>query len=473
MLQVEELKYMKDGKWHVLSDGAWDGAAGSYDVSATPQDDVKLKLLSNGDGTYTALLFGTGATKNFTKANPVPWADLAGVISAIVIGKGVTSIGDYLFNRHEAVRSLSFEDSSTIVHLGEKAFQGCAFDGEFSFPNLSDEEMAQVFSHCTKLEGLTFSANVKTITGAAFTGCLSLRYVHGVGNVQRIKPGAFINTPMLDSLDLDPDVCTDMEESAFLLSGNAMRYANLSTWEKTTFGRNAIPSITYSGKYFEELANELPEIRAVGLPNVPEREVNADAVYKYTDIPYCRRTLDGINEQVMLSEGCQAASLYHLFNWLNGAPYDSLGEWWQKEILDKYQSLDGLEIYEHDISIIREEVERTLGWSDREGFPMPVNTKGEESGFESVGNANDVKAAIADELKAGRPMTADIRYFQKGEGHAVAIIGSNAVTDKLIVVDPVRTSGDRGCVYEVAFEQLFGDYGTCMAYGYDFEGGDG
>ena len=437
------LNFKKNGQWYDLGEDTPERLAGaSYDVSATESDKVKLYLLTNGDGTLTALLAGKGDTKNMTKDGH-PWKEYINAIAAIVVGKGVTSIGERLFQRHEAVKSLVFEDSGSIKHLGRLAFQGCQMGGEYSFPNLSDAEMAQVFSHCPNLEGITLNENVKSIASAAFTACLNLRYVHGIGGVQTVGSGAFINAPKLESLDLDPAVCTAFADSAFLLSGNAMRYANPAVWPNTQIGSDAIPAESYT-------AEELAQIRAVGLPNVVPHEVNIDTQNNYPDVPYCIRR--GSLTSIAV-DGCMAMALYHLYNWYYDGKYDSFLPWWQKEIIGKNPTIANL-----DINEMQAAMSATLGWTERTGFPVKI-----------ADDPAAAKRAIATELAAGRALVANFGYFAD-TGHGVAIIGSNAVRDKLIVADSTRTSGDKGCIYEASFEQLFADFGECMVISYDTEG---
>ena len=437
------LKYKKNGKWYPVDGAGESTEVAAYDVSATTEDNVKLSILLNADGTYTAQLTGNGATKDFAKGDK-PWQEYAPSITAIVVGRGVTSIGERLFQRHEAVKALTFEDSGSIIHIGRLAFQGCQMGGEYSFPRLGAEEevteMAQVFSHCINLEGITLNKNVKSIASAAFTACLSLRYVHGLGGVRTVGLGAFINAPKLESLDLDPAVCTAFAESAFLQSGVAMRYANTSVWKNTQMESNAIPAKTYS-------EGMLAKIRSVGLPNVVPNEVNVDGQNNYPDIPYCKR--NGALTSIAV-DGCMALALYHLYNWYNGAPYANFAEWWEAEIIANNPNITDTDINEAQAAIAD-----TLGWAERAGFPVRVKDDPEAA-----------KRAIATELAAGRALAANFGY-NSAQGHSVAIIGSNAVTDKLTIADSTRTSGDKGCIYALSFEQIFGDFDECLVISYD------
>ena len=428
----------------------WQGSyvAACYDVSKEGEGNVKLILLGNGDGTYEAQLRGEGTTMDFAKGDK-PWQAYVDAITSITVGDGITAIGNRLFHRHEAVRQLHFEDSSKITHLGERAFQGCQFGGEYSFPNLEDAELAAVFSHCTKLRGLTLNDNVKGIAAAALSACLSLQYVHGISKVVEVGVGAFIDAPKLESLDLDPQVCESVHQSAFRLSG-AMRYARTENWN-TEFLSDAIPAENFSDL-------QLEEIRKVGLSNAAPGEVNADGQNQYGNIAFCKR--NGVTVSIS-ADGCMALSMYHLYNKIGSSPYDRFAEFWTEKILQDGETLEsGIDI---DINQAQEEMARRLGWSVKEGFPMKIKD-----------DPASAKRAIADELAAGHGLVANLAFYVTGAdtyGHGVAIVGSNAVTDKLIVADSIRTSGTKGCIYEMAFEQLFGGIDTEVIFAFEF-GGD-
>lgn len=456
---MPELQYRKDGQWYDLAEGAPEDIAGaSYDVSATPADKVKLYLLSNGDGTYTALLAGKGATENMAKDGH-PWREYINAIAAIVVGKGVTSIGERLFQRHESVKSLVFEDSGSIKHLGRLAFQGCQMGGEYSFPNLTDTELAQVFSHCPNLEGITLNSNVDGVAASALSSCLNLRYANGLIGVRDVGLGAFAYTPKLENLDLDPKEGPIFSQSSFRISG-AMRYANDGVWAAARFLSGSVPVANFS-------TEQLEAIRREPLPIVPGKEVNVDGQYQYTDIRYAKRTENGQTQYVTVSaDGCRALSFYHLYNATHEKKYADFRSWWNEVMLPAYAQnpIDGIaNIYDHDVNDMERVMRETLGWTVRESASMKVQ-----------GDPLLAKKAIAAELTAGRAVIADLSFHVSADalyGHAVTIIGSNAVTDKLIVADSIRISGNKGNVYEVAFECLFGNFANEGIWSYDTNGG--
>lgn len=455
------LKFKKDGQWYELGEDTPESLAGaSYDVSATPDDKVTLYLLTNGDGTLTALLAGKGDTENMEKDSH-PWREYINAITAIVVGKGVTSIGERLFQRHEAVKSLVFEDSGSIKHLRRLAFQGCQMVGEYSFPNLEDTELAQVFSHCPNLEGITLNSNVDSVATSALSSCLNLRYVNGLIKVREVGLGAFAYTPKLENLDFDPKEDPSFLQSSFRISG-AMRYANHGIWGDAEFLSGSVPIESFTAEQLENLRRE-------PLPTIPEKNVNADGQYQYTDILYAKRTENGQTQHATISaDGCRALSFYHLYNATHEKKYADFRSWWNEVMLPAYAQnpIDGIaNIYDHDVNDMERVMRETLGWTVAENASMKVQD-----------NPVLAKEAIAAELAAGRAVIADLSFHISADalyGHVVTIIGSNAVADKLIVADSIRISGNKGNVYEVAFEQLFGNFANERIWSYDTNGGDG
>ena len=439
------IKYEKGGKYYYLVAGN-EANAVTYDVSASAEDKVKLSIIPIGDGTHLAKLTGYGATKNFASADVKPWDKYIPSISAIEIGAGVTSIGERLFRRHEAVKSLVFEDSDSIRHLGKHAFQGCQFGGEYSFPNLEDVEFAAVFSHCTRLKSVTLSENVQELALGAFSTCMNLESVKGLKNVYSIGIGAFGYTPKLESLDVTPDLCGVLE-SSFRLSG-AMRYdPSQFVFAETII--DATPHDSFSKQ-------ELDGIRKVLLPLAKEDAFDADGQYQYDYINYCVRNGALTNIQ---QDGCSALSLYHAYKKITGSSYRNFEAFWKDKILQNGETLEsGIN---SDINQMLMEMTSRLKWT-----PTQMHIKD---------NPEAAKRKIADELAAGRALVANFAiYIGEGStyGHSVAVIGSNPVTDKLIIADSIRTSGSKGSVYEMSFEQLFGNFPTDCIFAFDV-GGDG
>lgn len=442
------LKYKKDGVWHPV--GIYETGIPESVVEAvyTVSEGITLTLTRNTDAeTYTAYLTGNGAAADYGRYDVKPWAAYIDKITGIHVGAGVTSLGDYLFAEHSAVTQLKFEDSSKIAHLGDRCFWRCQFGGEFSFLGLTDTTLARAFASCVNIKALTLPETVTEIGGNALILCLNLQKVAGLGKVQNIGTKAFHYTPKLANVDLDPTVCQNVGEAAFFISP-ALSRVNAADWNGTTFGYNASAIANWT-------AEQLAAVRAVQLPNVLLRDFVPDAQYKYSGDAengdkYAYGTFEyrGQTFQRYLDEGCEAGALCTVFNVLKGTAYDSIGEWWIREVYEKNAQV-GLA----DISEVFDAVLPVVGLQRKATYPIYANAESLD-GAEAF-NLPNVKRAIVQELSAGNPLILSF-WTTPDYGHAVAIIGADATTDQLIIADTARSSGDRGMIYKVALEDLVG-----------------
>ena len=436
------LKQKVDGIWQAVSE-----QNRIVDAVYYVGENVVLTLRRNSDGlTDTAYLSGEGATKDYTKDDVKSWNEYIPRITAIHIGAGVMSLGTYLFAEHTAVKKLTFEDSSTIARLGDRCFWRCQFGGEYSFPNLTDAEFKRVFAACVNLEGITLGDAVTAIGNNAFNSCINLRRVSGLRNVASVGTQAFLYTPKLESVDLSPSVCKTIGTAAFCFSP-AMSHLNMDVWNGTTFDYNACASANWS----EE---QLAEVRAITLPTVKLWDVGADAIHKYGEVAgaeylYGTWAQGGNTYHQYLELGCHAAALSYVFNILNGKRYTSIGQWWLNEIYAKDKTIGQT----HYNDIFNKVVE-VAGL--REKSEISANTDG----------LSAVKQAIADELSNGNPLICHL-WTTQSYGHAVAIVGANRATDKLLIADSVKTSGERGVVYEIALEDLIGVHSGARIEAYE------
>lgn len=410
-------------------------------------EDVILTLKRNTDAlTDTAYLSGSGATRDYSNGEAKPWDEYIPKITAIHIGAGVTSLGDYLFDQHMAVTKLTIEDSSTITHLGDRCFRRCQFGGEYSFPGLTDATMKRAFNSCVNLKGITLPDTVTAIGDNAFGSCVNLERVTGLRNVESVGTQAFLYTPKLRSIDLSPAVCKSIGTAAFCLSP-AMSHLNMDVWNGTTFDYNACASANWS----EE---QLAEVRAITLPTVKLWDVGADAIHKYGEVAgaeylYGTWTQGGTTYHQYLELGCHTAALSYVFNILHGKRYTSIGQWWLNEIYGKDSAVG--QAHYNDIA---DKVVEIAGLNRK--TEIVANTDG----------LSAVKQAIVEELSNGNPLICKL-WTTQSYGHAVAIIGANAATDKLLIADSTKTSGGRGIVYEVALEDLIGVHQNARIEAYE------
>ena len=170
--------------------GAW------AQVSGTPDDpwisgDCTL-ILSEG----TLTVSGTGAMADYATSNKTPWNANKGNITSVVIGSGVTSIGNYAFEDCTNLASVSIPAS--VTRLGDHAFKNCGTNaaaltvtfaegtspmtiGEYAFkkanltsitiPNRVTSIGKSAFNECTNLASVSIPASVTSLGEEAFLQC--------------------------------------------------------------------------------------------------------------------------------------------------------------------------------------------------------------------------------------------------------------------------------------------------------------
>lgn len=437
-----------------------------YDVGTT-ENTVYIVIIGNADGgTYSAYVIGEGAIADYGRYDTKPWADYIDNITNIYVGAGITSIGAYCFAEHTAVKRLQFEDSTTITHLGDRAFWRCQFSGNFSFPNLTDTALTRAFAACGNMRELSLPNTVTTLNNDALNACLNLRKVTGLENVQTVGKNAFFATPKLTQIDLDQNTVTSIGNDAFFISP-AFSNINVSEWSNTTFGTNAAATINWT----EE---QLSEVRAIELPNIQLLSVDPDILTNYgesagEDFKFSLDH-DGTTQRY-LEMGCDVTGLCLLYNLWHGTSLN-LGQWWTEVILPADDALSavngqtpirGGQVAHADIT---NRVAEAMGTRRKSVYPLFANITVADNTVDypadtmtgQIFNLPVVKQAIVNELLLG-----NIPVLSWGRSdnyqHAVNIIGANAATDKLIVVDNSKLSSSiKGNIYEIALEDIISNH---------------
>lgn len=187
---------------------------------------------------FTLTLTGTGATKDFTSygAGRSPFVSNTTIknnCKTIVIGGGITRIGDYTFNALMNVTSITFPSTlesvgyqsfasmnkmsalpqgSNLVTIGEAAFAGWSTATELDLPDTVVTIGKRAFNSW-KPSTLTIPASVRTISDSAFSGWTNLETLVFEEGVETIGANAFAST-MLTEANL-PASLTSMDATSF------------------------------------------------------------------------------------------------------------------------------------------------------------------------------------------------------------------------------------------------------------------
>ena len=116
-------------------------------------DNLTWKFTSS-DGTLT--ISGTGNMTNFVDNRYVPWCSslLYNEIKKVVIGDGVTSIGDHAFEICSSLTSVTIPNS--VTSIGNYAFMHCKILTSVTIPNSVTSIGKYAFMNCKSLTSITF-----------------------------------------------------------------------------------------------------------------------------------------------------------------------------------------------------------------------------------------------------------------------------------------------------------------------------
>ena len=131
--------------------------------SGTCGDNLQWKLTDEGVLTIT----GTGEMNNYgtREYNRSPWY-AAESVKQVIIGDGVTTIGEWAFLDCSSLTSVTIPNSVTTI--GKNAFSDCKALTSITIPNSVMTIGNEAFSFCSSLTSVTIPNSVRTIGAKAF-----------------------------------------------------------------------------------------------------------------------------------------------------------------------------------------------------------------------------------------------------------------------------------------------------------------
>ena len=115
-----------------------------------------LTWILDDDGTLT--VSGTGEM-----SGTYPWLDHSSNIASVIIGDGVTSIGDEAFYRCTALTSIVIPDG--VTSIGDRAFSGCVSLTSITIPDSVTEIGWDSFYKCNSLTDVYYSGSEEDWNG--------------------------------------------------------------------------------------------------------------------------------------------------------------------------------------------------------------------------------------------------------------------------------------------------------------------
>ena len=231
------LTFLPAGAVSAFAEGTWGPYVCGENVTAT------LSPNSDGKETYTLTITGNGPMANYngykTSSNNscAPWCEKIQNITRLIVGDGVTTLGDDIlsYSYYDNSGYHSFHSNlcevelpkglscigasafcyssdldevkipSTVTKIKDSAFWGCTGLTKIELPPQLEEVGYNSFYGCSGLTEITIPSSVKTIRSGAFEKCYNLESVTLSEGIREIGTEAFRSTN-LKSLNIPKSV---------------------------------------------------------------------------------------------------------------------------------------------------------------------------------------------------------------------------------------------------------------------------
>ena len=150
--------------------------------------------------TGTLTISGTGDMYDYYSSNESVFYD-NGEIKAIIMEKGVTSIGDSAFSYCKSLTSVTIPNS--VTSIGSSAFNYCISLTSVTIPGSVTSIGDCAFDGCNSLANIIIPDSVTSIGDYAFENCTSLTSVTIPNSVTSIGDDAFWNCTSLTSINVE------------------------------------------------------------------------------------------------------------------------------------------------------------------------------------------------------------------------------------------------------------------------------
>ncbi|MBQ8767280.1 MAG: leucine-rich repeat domain-containing protein [Clostridia bacterium] len=218
--------------------------ANAETYSGTCGDNLVWEL---DEATGVLTVSGTGEMYDYDGGLKTPWYGLGSSVEKIVIGEGVTSVGNHAF---KSCSGSEVTISDTVETIGKYAFYGMtgleklslganvktieeyAFYCAYNLEQLVlPEELVTIgkfaFSHLRAIEELIIPDNVTTISDYAFSHCYSIRKIYIGDSVDSFPLRAF------EACDVITEIRVSENNKSYLNDNHGVLYSK----DKTTLAR--------------------------------------------------------------------------------------------------------------------------------------------------------------------------------------------------------------------------------------------
>ncbi len=233
---TSKVTYEVKGAGAVILELGADGKIKTYDTIAQ-YDPNALENGRCGDNAYwhvydngLLLITGTGSTYDYDPYNSAPFSSkYKYTIKKVVIGDGITRVGDYTFAFLESMTEIHIGKGVTSIEYG--SFSNCRSITEIYVPGNVGYIGMGAFAICQNLRSITFAEGVTKLDTLVFENDYNLQTVRFSDTV------SYLGTHLFDS-------CENLKN---VYIGTGMKYIDMCAFETTP----SLQNVYYSGTEFQ------------------------------------------------------------------------------------------------------------------------------------------------------------------------------------------------------------------------------
>lgn len=203
--------------------------------SGTCGDNIRWVCEGSKTDGYTLTLSGSGEMYNYDWN--APWGKISD-IKRVVVGNGITSIGNDAFKYQTGIYSVSLPQG--LHTIGNRAFENCWNLQSIALPQSCRKIGDSAFFKCENLRSISFPSRLTSLEKSAFEGCVSLTDVVVPGNIKYVKKSAFAECDNLINATLKEGVeyigefafsgCENLTKVVIPKSVTEIGFASLTNW---------------------------------------------------------------------------------------------------------------------------------------------------------------------------------------------------------------------------------------------------
>ncbi len=118
----------------------------------------------------TLKISGSGAMTDYATYKDTPWRTFRHLIKTVVIGKDITSVGNYAFAYCDNIETILFEEGSALTRIGVLAFRSAGKVAEITLPDTVSYIGSFAFANLDSLTSIYIPEGVSFIHADAFNG---------------------------------------------------------------------------------------------------------------------------------------------------------------------------------------------------------------------------------------------------------------------------------------------------------------